>query len=179
MDGAVASMADWKVILDEHRTALWRAVYHVLGHYDDALDCCQDTLLDAHQFAMKETVVEWRALLITLGTRRAIDRLRKRLSQRRVEVSLSSVAEPVVDVGGPAQNAEAAELFENLRRQVAALPDKQAEVFWLNCIEGFSVEEVSQLVAITPNETRVLVHRARTSLAAALNTELLITREEQ
>lgn len=154
-------MVDWQAVVERHRTRMWRAVYRVVGHYDDALDCCQEALIDAHQIALQENVTEWGALLVTLGTRRAIDRLRQRLSRRQAEVSLETVAEPAVNAGDPVQRAAAGELFERPRQLVADLPDKQAEVFWLVCIEGVSHEDVCRLVAITPNESRVLVHRAR------------------
>jgi RNA polymerase sigma factor (sigma-70 family) len=172
-------MVDWQDILTEHRTRLWRAVYRVLGHYDDALECCQEALLDAHELALKETVTEWGALLTTLGTRRAIDRLRSRLSRRQFEVSLGNVPEPVVNIGGPVQSAEAAELLEDVRRLVAALPHKQAEAFWLVCIEGVSSDEVAHRLGITPNETRVLVHRARARVAQSLNDRQLRARRNR
>ena len=156
-------MLDWQAILAQHRARMWRAVYRLLGHYDNALDCCQEALLDAHRIASKEAVTEWVHLLTTLGTRRAIDRLRKRLTQQQFEISLEHVAEPIVEVGGPVQSAEAAELFENLRQLVAALPHKQAEAFWLVCIEELSIDEAGRQLAITANETRVLVHRAAPS----------------
>lgn len=158
---------------------MWRAAYRVLGHYDDALDCCQEALLDAHRLAAKETVTDWGALLTTLGTRRAIDRLRRRSSRRQIEVSLENVSEPTVDDGGPNQRIEAAELLEQVRRRVAALPSKQAETFWLVCIEGLPIDEVSRQLAITPNRARVLLHRARARLANTLRREKLTARKKQ
>lgn len=84
-------MVDWQAILSKHRAGMWRAVYRILRNYDDALECCQDALLDAHQFTLKSTVVDWGPFLIALGTRRAIDRLRKQLSYRNLELSLEVV----------------------------------------------------------------------------------------
>jgi RNA polymerase sigma-70 factor, ECF subfamily len=162
---------DWQAILNEHGTRLWRAVYRLLGHYEDALDCCQEALLDAHQFALKENVDEWGALLTTLGTRRAIDRLRERVSRRQFAVPLQDVMEPVIETGGPVQHAEGAELLERLRHVLAELPVKQAEVFWLVCMEGLSHDEVGGQLAITANESRVLLHRARANLETRLNAD--------
>jgi RNA polymerase sigma factor (sigma-70 family) len=170
-------MADWQVILSKHRAGMWRAVYRLLRNYDDALECCQDALLDAHQFSLKSSVADWGPFLITLGTRRAIDRLRKRLSHRNSETSLDVVSEPVNDIGGPVQCAEANELFDRLRQMVSQLPKKQAEAFWLTCIEGFSIDEISDLMSITANEARVLVHRARERLSGLLNPPALVTRK--
>jgi RNA polymerase sigma-70 factor (ECF subfamily) len=170
-------MVDWQAILSKHRAGMWRAVYRLLRNYDDALECCQDALLDAHQFTLKSTVAEWGPFLITLGTRRAIDRLRKQFAHRNSEFSLEVVSEPVNDVGGPVQCAEANELFDRLRQMVSELPNKQAEAFWLTCIEGFSIDEISVLLSITANEARVLVHRARERLSGLLNPRDLVTRK--
>jgi RNA polymerase sigma factor (sigma-70 family) len=162
---------DWEAILAEHGTRLWRAVYRLLGHYEDALDCCQEALLDAHQFALRAKVNKWGALLTTLGTRRAIDRLRERVSQRQFSVSLQDVAEPVTQTAGPVHHAERAELLERLRHILAELPVKQAEVFWLVCMEGLSHDEVSGQLAMTANESRVLLHRARATVGRRLNAD--------
>ncbi len=170
-------MVDWQAILSKHRAGMWRAVYRILRNYDDALECCQDALLDAHQFTLKSTVVDWGPFLIALGTRRAIDRLRKQLSYRNLELSLEVVSEPAKDIGGPFQCAEARELFDRLRQMVSQLPNKQAEAFWLTCIEGFSIDEISDLLSITANEARVLVHRARERLSGLLNPRDLVTRK--
>ena len=32
-------MIDWGAILAEHGSAVWRTVYRLLDHHDDALDC--------------------------------------------------------------------------------------------------------------------------------------------
>ena len=161
-------MDDWQAIVSEHGSRLWRAVYRLLLHYDDAMDCCQETLLDAHKFAQRETVVEWGALLTTLGTRRAIDRLRERISQQRFTTSLHDIDEPLSVAEGPIESAEATELIQQLQRAMAELPVKHAEVFWLVSIEGLSHDEVSRQLSISVNESRVLLHRARASLETIL-----------
>ena len=67
-------MTDWPNIISVHEAMLWRTVYRVLNHRDDALDCCQEALLDAYKYAMNHEVEDWGALLTSLATRRAIDR---------------------------------------------------------------------------------------------------------
>jgi RNA polymerase sigma-70 factor (ECF subfamily) len=170
-------MVDWHAILEKHRGGMWRAVYRLLRNHDDALECCQDALLDAHQFTLKSTVTDFGPFLITLGTRRAIDRLRKQLSHRKFESSVEVVSEPADDINSPVQYALANELFDRLRQKVSELPNKQAEAFWLTCIEGFSIEETSNLMFITANEARVLVHRARGRLSILLTPSDSTTRK--
>ena len=67
-------MTDWHEIISAHEAMLWRTVYRVLNDRDDALDCCQEALLDAYKYSINREVDDWGALLTTLATRRAIDR---------------------------------------------------------------------------------------------------------
>jgi DNA-directed RNA polymerase specialized sigma24 family protein len=71
-------MIDWGAILAEYGSTVWRTVYRLLDHHDDALDCYQETFLAAFRFAHAQTIADWPAFLVKLATRRAIDRLRQR-----------------------------------------------------------------------------------------------------
>jgi RNA polymerase sigma factor (sigma-70 family) len=161
-------MTDWNAIISRHQPKLWCTAYRLLNHYDDALDCCQDALLDAYQYAQKHNVDEWGAVLTSLTTRRAIDRLRQRVRTRRHVVSLNGVAEPHANGDCPVQSAEASEAMERVRGLLTELSEKQAAVFWLSCIEGMSHEQIGHQLAISVNESRVLLHRARAFIESGL-----------
>jgi RNA polymerase sigma-70 factor, ECF subfamily len=60
------------------------------------------------------------------------------------------------------------ELRDVVARAVAALPQAQREVITLRDIEGWTSEEVSELLGIQPGHQRVLLHRARCRVRAAL-----------
>lgn len=169
MDGNEAT-TDWRTIISAHEVLLWRTAYRILNHREDALDCCQQAVLDAYEYSLTRQVDQWGGLLTSMTVRRAIDRLRHRVRSRRMTTPLEEVAEPQVDGEDPAELAEASELMDRLRTAVATLPDKQAEVFWLSCVEQSSHAEIGRLMAITPNESRVLLHRARAQLASMLDT---------
>jgi RNA polymerase sigma-70 factor (ECF subfamily) len=164
-------MTDWRTILEEHGAKVWRTAYRLLNHHADALDCYQDTFLAAHQFARKQPVEDWAALLTSLAARRAIDRLRQRIRGRSA-VTLDSVAEPGSDADCPVQRAEASELMGRIQHWMTELPDKQAEVFWLSCVEGLAHPQIALQMNITTNEVGVLLHRARSRLGALLGTHL-------
>ena len=162
-------MNDWQAIVDEHGSNLWRTVFRLLNHHHDALDCCQEVLLDAFQYASKSTVTEWGALFTCFGTRRAIDRIRQRIRDRRVTVPLESVPEPSGGDDVAVLRAEVSEAMQRLREVLAELPNKQAEAFWLACVEGLSHDQISTELGVSQNESRVLVHRARSRLKAILD----------
>ena len=170
-------MIDWGAILAEHGSKVWRTVYRLLDHHDDALDCYQETFLAAFRFANVHTIADWPALLVSLATRRAIDRLRQRYRSGRRSIPLDTVPEPSSEVDGPLQQARANELMERVREVMGELPEKQAEVFWLSCLEGLSHQQIARLMQVPPGEVRVLLHRARTRLSAVLNLGRLHERE--
>jgi RNA polymerase sigma-70 factor (ECF subfamily) len=161
-------MINWASILAEHGSTVWRTVYRLLDHHADALDCYQETFLAAFQFADQQTIADWSSFLVSLATRRAMDRLRQRYRSRSHSISIAKVAEPSSEVDDPFLQAQANELMERVRQGMAELPEKQAEVFWLSCIEGLSHQQVADRLQVPPSEVRVLLHRARTRLGAFL-----------
>jgi RNA polymerase sigma-70 factor, ECF subfamily len=160
---------DWPTILREHGPAVWRTVYRLLNHHSDAQDCYQETFVAAWQFAAHESIDDWRALLVGLGVRKALDRLRKRYREHERGRAIDAVREPASDTPSPPQQAAAADLLERVRHYLADMPDQHAQVFWLCCVEGFSHEQVSRRLGITAGAARVVLHRARTHLRAMLN----------
>ena len=160
-------MTDWPSILAEHGDAVWRTVYRLLDHHADALDCYQETFLAAWRFAQREPVAEWRPFLVSLATRRATDRLRQRYRDR-ARTRSDGPNEPSSEAECPVGHATAKELMDRVREGIAELPEKQAQVFWLSCVEGLSHQEISGRLEITPGEARVLLHRARNQLGAML-----------
>lgn len=160
-------MTDWPLILAEHGPAVWRTVYRLLDHHADALDCYQETFLAAWRFAERQPVADWTAFLTSLATRRAMDQLRQRYRNRKI--ALDGVPEPSSEAESPHAQAGARELMDRVRAGMAELPDKQAEVFWLSCIEGLSHHQISDRLGIPPGEVRVLLHRARMHLRAVLD----------
>lgn len=165
-------MPDWNDILAAHGPAVWKTVYRLLGHHADALDCYQETFLAAYRSVEREPVAHWPSFLTSLATRRAIDRLRQRGRSRKRLASLDDIAEPVGGVDSPVELAEVAERRKEVRSLLAGMPDKQAEVFWLSCIEGLPHAEIGARLQIREGAVRVLLHRARTRLRVALEPRL-------
>jgi RNA polymerase sigma-70 factor (ECF subfamily) len=60
------------------------------------------------------------------------------------------------------------ELRAGLEEAIATLPAAQREVIVLQDIEGFRCEEVSEILGLTSANERVLLHRARAKVRAAL-----------
>ena len=108
-------MTDWESIVRQHGQLVWHTVYRLAGNDADALDCFQETFLEAVKVDRKEPVRDWAALLRHLGTARALDLLRVRYRQRRRTDPLLDPAVVISRQAGPRQEAEASELAGRLR----------------------------------------------------------------
>jgi len=167
-------MVDWQGILDRDGPVVWRTVYRLLGNRADAEDCYQETFLGALEVWRRQPVRNPRALLQRMATARALDRLRARYRRAArgdapSDASAGAEYERVADPGaGPPESAEAAELSARLREALATLPARQADVFSLYNLDGWSYQEIADHLGITVDSVGVLLHRARARLRERL-----------
>ncbi len=171
---AAGTETDFRAVVETHGPRVWATVSRLLTDRQDALDCYQDTLLDAWRFSGRETVQHWPALLVRIATTRALDQLRRRY-RRLPEANGASGVSRVSHEPEPAQQIEARELAGRLRLALATLPDTQAAAFTLHCIEQMSYHDVASHLETTPQNARVLVHRARQKLRDQLETQSVHT----
>jgi RNA polymerase sigma-70 factor (ECF subfamily) len=160
-------MINWESVLQSEGPAVWRCSRRILGNDSDADECFQEAFLDAVNFSRRQTVTNWRALLIRLATARSIDRFRQRSRHERREQIADwnqlSQTDP-----SPLQFAQAAELSERLRAALVKIPPRQAEVFCLTCLDGWSYAETAEQLGISIDSVGVTVHRARSELRQLL-----------
>src|SRR4051812_13159145 len=162
-------MHDWQEIRQRCGPLVFGAVYRILKRHDQALDCYQEVFLEAFERCRDRPVRNWPALLRWIAVHRALDRLRQeRRNATHVdffdqETSLLPASEQVT---GDA--VEFRELVDRVRLEVARLPDRQGEAFWLRCVEELSGSEVAEQLGTDVNTIGVLVHRARARLREML-----------
>ncbi len=72
----------------------------------------------------------------------------------------------------PEQELMAGETIRVIGEAIAELPESQREVILLRDVEGWSAEEVIDSLAISDGNQRVLLHRARSRVRAAIETYL-------
>ena len=160
-------MPNWQEIVERDGKAVWRSVYRIVGNRADADDCFQEAFLAAWDVSRRQQVQNWRAFLLRLAAARAVDRLRQR--HRRTSREQAADWEAVSgNEPTPSQSAEEAELSERLRSALARLAHKQAKIFCLHCLEGWSYQEISLHLAISLDSVGVLLHRARKQLRLLL-----------
>lgn len=178
--------------IDQHGDYLFRYAMFRLRNRTAAEDAVQETLLAAVQaqrsFAGRSTERTW---LTGILRHKIIDHLR---ANRRAFESLDADAESVLETrcfenagafaghwrtnSAPVQwNLNAAEVMEQkefwqtLDRCLGELPRRTAIAFTLKEIDGFSCEEICELLELSKNNLWVMLHRARLQLRQALEEE--------
>ncbi len=159
---------DWDQIVRRHGQVVWRTAWRMLGSDADARDCYQNAFLDAVRVARRENVQDWPALLRRLTTSRALDLLRSRYRRANRSERLTDPSSVVGSQPGPGQLAEAGELLERLRAEVAELPNRQAEVFCLVALEGMTYRQVGARMDLSATAVGMLLNRARKRLRKRL-----------
>lgn len=165
-DPGETAMLDWEELQRRWRPLVWGTVYRILKDHDQALDCCQDVFLEAFERSQQRPVEDWAGFLRWLAVRRALDWLRKR---RRKAAHFNRDTD-IASIGGgePCDHAQFHELVERVRLELARLPHRQAEAFWLCCVEEASYSDAARQLGTNANTIGVLVHRARARLRQLL-----------
>ncbi|HEX3357248.1 MAG TPA: sigma-70 family RNA polymerase sigma factor [Tepidisphaeraceae bacterium] len=148
-----------------HGPVVWKTAKRLLNHDADVADCFQETFVSALKLAATTRIENWPGLLRRLATARALDLLRRRIRNQRVEempADFSTEDDPVI-------HAQAGELHDQLRVALARLPAQQSEVFCLRYLNEMSYEEISREMKISIDAVGVNLHRARARLKELLN----------
>ena len=157
-DAALVSLArDWPattrgrqaaaVLLKRYRANVFRWCRHLLRDEELALDISQEVLLSAYDklatFADRAQFSSW---LFAITRNRCLSQLRRPRLLDGPEEILERLPAPA---GGPAHGLELAEEERELRRLLAdVLTPREQEAVWLQCIEGYGVDEITEMLGI-------------------------------
>jgi RNA polymerase sigma-70 factor, ECF subfamily len=162
-------VTDWAQIVEQHGPDVWRTAYRLLSDHDDASDCYQETFLQAVEYARRQAVTCWPAVLRRIATTRAIDLLRRRYrTTHRCESLSILVDEPAGSGPSPDANEQLRESLEQLRQALAEIPPAQAEVFWLSEVEMLSHTDIGDQIGVGPKQVAIYLHRAKQKLRQLL-----------
>jgi RNA polymerase sigma-70 factor, ECF subfamily len=149
------------VLYTAHGAEVLGTAYRILGNRADAEDALQDVFVGLPEaLAHYHEEGKLGAWLRRLAARTALMRLRR----GRRESSFSEDFDPPVrDVpnAGPLERLAVADALHRL-------PEGLRQVFLLKEIEGFTHEEIGEMLGITPGASGVRLHRAWRSLRTLL-----------
>ncbi len=148
-------------LVENHGGRVLNTALRVLGDRQAAEDVHQDVFMAIwriwHTF---NGHTKWNSYLYRATIRKSIDNaksMRKR-AVKEAEVSLGQS-------GRADERLITDEMTVKLRKGIAKLPEKQAEVFVMSRLEGLSYEEIAGNLDCSAGTVRVHNHRAMRSLA--------------
>ena len=143
----------------EHHDLVFKTAYRVTGNAVDAEDVLQTIFL---RLARRDDAADLQpnpaAYLRRSAVNAALDIVRSRTRERAVALEDVSVA-----AAGSADSLhESSEVQNYIRRAVARLKPKAAELFILRYFEGYGNDEIAEMLGMSKMVVGVLLHRART-----------------
>ena len=139
---------DWEALVTHNETRLYRAALAILGDPQEAEDAVQDAFVRYLEKAPAdlESSSAWLMRVLVNGCKS-----RLRLAWRRVGPLPEMLPTP-----GPEERQELEELF--------ALPPEDRVVIHLRYYEGYSTDEIAQILGCRPGTVRSRLSRARDRL---------------
>jgi RNA polymerase sigma factor (sigma-70 family) len=179
-----ASAAGRSALADEHLVALWRQgddgafdtlaaryqtrllwfCWQILRSKEDAEDALQDVFASAfNSLLADEREIQVRPWLYRIARNRCINQLR-----RTVTVGLDSMDEHPAEQGRTVvEKLVSRQRFQELVRDVQALPDSQRTALLLREIDGFSYRQIACAMDTSVPAVKSLLVRARAGLIEA------------
>lgn len=155
----------WEQFVETHAGAILSAALRVLAVQADADDVAQEVFIEIFQSGNHCRWHTQPALIRTMATRRALDRLRR----RRPATTLAGTETNAREFE-PSEYAIADELETRLRASLAVLPRREAETFCLFYYEGCSLGEIAAALHTSLGAVTKALSKARSKLSMALAT---------
>lgn len=140
---------------------MFRFALRLLGDAEDARDAVQDALLRIWEDRERlKEIKNGEAWSMQITKNLCLDRLKARKIRKR-DRGLHKE-----DVNGetPYQLTERQDRLENVRKMIGALPEKYKMAIHLRDIEGFSYQEMADILNWSMDEVKINLFRARKKL---------------
>ena len=166
-------------LLSAHLDVLWRTALRLCrGHEADAEDLLQDTAMRAHQaLDQLRHAAAARSWLLTIMTRQYLNGLRHRRRRPEVmETDLSTAEfEEVLGTSDPVQHPDQlirrAMLRDELTAALDSLSVELRTAVWLVDVEGLSMREAAEAMAVAEGTVASRLFRGRRRLRGLLQEE--------
>lgn len=149
------------------KNKLYRFALRLLGNSEEAEDVVQDVLVKVWKGrANMHQINNWEAWCMRLTRNLSLDRLRAQ--QRKATDSMTIGFEVKQEGPSPLEKTELIESMQHVSKMIAALPEKQRQVMHLRDVEGYSYNEIGEILEIDLNQVKVNLFRARSAVREKL-----------
>jgi len=169
----------FEILVERHQKKMLNIAYRMLGDYDEACDVVQDAFLAAYKslnkFKAESKFSTWLYRIVVNYTK---NRLKQRKNLARHEsASLDESADgqvscaaclSVASTGNPSELLEQSEREAHVQRCITTLDVEYREVLVMRDIQGFSYEEIRDILRIPDGTVKSRLSRARVALKDCL-----------
>lgn len=157
------------ILYDRHAGLVYGLALNALGSSQEAEDLTQDIFLSLVRGSSYDpTRGSLRTFLAILTRSRAKDRLRSRISARRVLQRWGLAGQPETTSNTPLERAFQHEQSEEISAALAKLSDKQQQVLQMAYYEGLSQSEIAKRLEIPLGTVKARARRGLMELRQAL-----------
>lgn len=149
------------------KNKLFRFAFKFLGNEEEAKDIVQEVLIRVwNSREQMGQVQNWEAWCMKITRNLSLDRIRSinRKQTQPIEDSYHIRQEALT----PHESTEAHESMQKITQFIAALPEKQRQVIHLRDVEGYSYNEICDILELDMNQVKVNLFRARNAVREKL-----------
>jgi RNA polymerase sigma-70 factor, ECF subfamily len=151
----------YEIIMRRYNERLYRVARAILRDDSEAEDVMQDAYVRAYrnlaQFEGRSAFTTW---LTRIAVNEALQRRKQRLKMEPIEAE-DHIMELAALGDSPEQNYGRQEITGILEQAIAALPEQYRVVYMLREVEEMSTEETAEALALSEENVRIRLHRAR------------------
>lgn len=149
------------------KNKLFRFALRFLNNEEEAKDVVQEVFIRVWNGREQMTQVQnWEAWCMRITKNLSLDRIRSmtRKHTQPIEESYNVRNNEL----NPEETTEADESMQHISQLIAGLPEKQRQIIHLRDIEGYSYNEICEIMEIDLNQVKVNLFRARNAVREKL-----------
>ncbi len=161
----------YRLLVERYQQPVMRIANGITGNHHLSEEIAQEVFLIAFRKLddFDSAISQFSTWLFTIARNRSINVLRKKSPATGQDLPERT------SNNGPGAGLEERELFAELDRALARLPEEQKIVFVLAELEGLSYREIAGIEGVTIGTIKSRLNRARAKLSAALKSRLEMT----
>ncbi len=169
----------FEVLVERHQKRMLNLAYRITGDYDEACDVVQEAFLSAYRairsFRGESKFSTWLYGIVVNHARNRIQQAKSRLRHETrsiddpIEMKNGSLSRQVPDCGESAvEELEKREVEKKVQECIGSLDGEHREVLVLRDIQGFSYEEIGDMLKLPEGTVKSRLFRARATLKDCL-----------
>lgn len=149
------------------KNKLFRFAFRLLGSSEEAKDVVQEVFIKVWSGRdQMEQIQNMEAWCMRITRNLSLDKLRSR--QRKSTDTMEEAADVRHEGLTPLEATEISESMVRINQLIAALPEKQRQVIHLRDVEGYSYNEICEILELDMNQVKVNLFRARNAVREKL-----------